>query len=253
MLAIRVMPCLLLRDGGLVKTVRFRRPEYVGDPVNAMKIFNDKEVDELFFLDIGATVERREPPYAMLERITDECFMPLCYGGGINSVAAVRRICSLGVEKVAIGSAAHADPACVRAIADGCGSQSVVAVLDVKKTLLGGYEVWTHSGTQNTRCDPARAAAAMQEHGAGELLVNSIDRDGTWDGYDTALLRLVTRAVDIPVIALGGAGGVADFARAVRDGGAAAVAAGSLAVYQGRGKGVLINFPARRDILAALA
>jgi cyclase len=252
MLKTRVMPCLLLLDGGLVKTVKFRKPDYVGDPVNAIKIYNEKEVDELIFLDITATVQDRSPPFDVISRICDECFMPLCYGGGVRRIDDIRRIFKLGVEKVALNSYVHENPLFLREAADTFGNQSIVGSIDVKRNLLGRPEVWIASGTKNTYLDPVRVAVMMQEHGAGELLVNSIDRDGTWEGYDIELLRKVTAAVEIPVIALGGAGTVDHLGRAVREGGASALAVGSMVVYSGKGMGVLIKFPSRQELESVL-
>jgi len=252
MLKTRVMPCLLLLDGGLVKTVKFRNPDYVGDPVNAIKIYNEKEVDELIFLDITATIEDRPPPFDVISRICDECFMPLCYGGGVRRTEDIRRIFKLGVEKVALNSYLHENPLFLREAADIFGSQSIVGSIDVKRNLLGKPEVWIRSAAKNTFLDPVRVAVSMQEHGAGELLINSIDRDGTWEGYDIDLLRKVSAAVSIPVIALGGAGKVEDLGRAVKEGGASAVAIGSMVVYSGKGMGVLIKFPSIQELEAVL-
>ncbi|MBW3595862.1 MAG: AglZ/HisF2 family acetamidino modification protein [Planctomycetes bacterium] len=239
----RVIPCLLLKNGGLVKTVRFNRPKYVGDPINAVKIFNDKQADELAFLDISATVEGREPNFDLIGRIAGEAFMPIAYGGGVRSVEDVRRIVRLGVEKVVVNSHAAADLSFVRAAAEQVGSQSVVVSIDVKRRLLGRYEVYTHGGRRPTGLDPAAYAQQAAEAGAGEIILNAVDRDGTLTGYDLALVKRVTSAVTVPVVALGGASGVADFAAAVREGGAAAVAAGSLFVFHGKHRAVLITYP----------
>jgi cyclase len=251
MLKIRVMPCLLVNNERLIKTVHFKNPAYIGDPVNAIKIYNEKEVDELVLVDIAATVERRPPPFRLIAEVTDECFMPLCYGGGITSIHDIKKIFASGVEKVAINSYAVENPSFITAAAALFGSQSIVVAIDVKKTILGKYIVCTHNGRNTTKLVPAVFAQRMQEMGAGEILLNAIDRDGTWGGYDLDLIRKVTEAVTIPVIALGGAGHVSHFGEAVRYG-ASACAAGSMAVYQGKNKGVLINFPTREELKKVL-
>lgn len=252
MLKTRVIPCLLLRDRGLVKTVRFSDPTYLGDPINAVKIFNDKEVDELIFLDIKATLENREPPFKLISEIASECFMPLCYGGGIKSLKDIQSILNLGVEKVSVNSYAVENPHFVRESADLVGRQSIVVSLDVKKHLSGQYEIFTYGGKKLTGLNPVQFAIEMEEMGAGEILLNSIDRDGTMAGYDLELIKSVTKSVSIPVIACGGAGKLEDFTDAVKRGGASAVAAGSLFVFQGRLRGVLINFPSPKELQEAL-
>lgn len=248
MLMTRVMPCLLVGNGRLVKTIKFKNPSYVGDPVNAIKIYNEKEVDELVLLDIIATAEEREPSFDLLSNVADECFMPLTYGGGIRKLDDIKRIFNLGIEKVAINSFAAQDPNFIGEAAEIFGSQSIVVSIDVKQTIFGKYLVHTHSGKKATRYDPVEYAAEMEKIGAGEIFLNSIDRDGTWKGYDIALIRKVADAVNIPVIACGGAGSIQDFGEAVKQGGASAVAAGSMVVYSGKGLGVLINFPKQSDL-----
>jgi cyclase len=249
----RVIPCLLLRNAGLVKTVRFRNPRYLGDPINIIKIFNAKEIHELFVLDITATVDRRPPGLDFLADLATECFMPLAYGGGLRDLETVRTILGLGVEKVVINTHAVERPAFVAEAAALAGSSSVVVSIDVKRSLLGRYEVMTRSGRESTGLDPVAHAKHMEELGAGEILLTSIDRDGTMKGYDVELISLVARAVSIPVVACGGAGSVADFGAAVRQGGASAVAAGSLFVFQGRHRAVLITYPTRRALQEVLA
>ncbi len=252
MLKTRVMPCLLLQEGSLVKTVRFRDPSYVGDPVNAIRIYNEKEVDELIFLDIGATREDRRPPFKILSEIASECFMPVAYGGGVRDLDDIRTIFSLGIEKVAINTHAVEDPNFIREAAARFGSQSIVASIDARKKLFGGYEAYTRGGRKATGLDAAALARRMEAAGAGEILLTSIDRDGTQTGYDLALLQRVAPAVNIPVIACGGAGRVEDFGAAVKQGGASACAAGSMVVYFGRNRAVLINFPSRAELEATL-
>jgi cyclase len=244
----RVIPCLLLRNKGLVKTVRFKDPTYLGDPINIVRIFNDKEVDELVFLDITATVEGRKPPFKLLSEIASECFMPLGYGGGIRDLEDARAILSLGVEKVVVNSYAVENPSFIRAAADRFGSQSVVVSVDVKRSLWGKYEVFTHSGSKATGLDPVRLAVEMERAGAGELLLNSIDRDGAMQGYDIDLIKRVSDAVGIPLVACGGARTVHDLADAVQRGGASAAAAGSMFVFQGPHRAVLINFPTAAEL-----
>jgi imidazole glycerol-phosphate synthase subunit HisF len=252
MLRTRVIPCLLMRDGGLVKTVRFHDPRYVGDPINAVKIFNGKEVDELIILDISATTENRRPPMGLIADIASECFMPVCYGGGVRSLDDIAEILRLGIEKVAINSAAIESPDLVRTAAARFGGQSIVASIDVRKNFWGRYRVWSHGGTWNAGLDPVEHARRMADAGSGEILLTSIDRDGTMKGYDLELIRRVTAAVDVPVIACGGAGSLEDLATAVHDGAAAAVAIGSMAVYQWSTLSVLINFPTPSELERAL-
>ena len=248
MLRTRVMPCLLLERGRLVKTVRFKDPAYIGDPANAIKIYNEKEVDELIVVDISASVQGREPEYEVLSELTDECFMPLCYGGGIRTFEQAKRLFSLGIEKIAINTYAAERPEFLSEIAQVYGSQAVVLSMDVKRSWLGKYSVRTRSGGQSVSNDPVEYAKKMEGYGAGEILLNSIDRDGTWQGYDLELIEAITSAVGIPVIAIGGAGNLSHFAPAVEQAGASALALGSMAVYQGQDRGVLINFPLRTEI-----
>ena len=243
MLKTRVIPCLLLKNQGLVKTVKFKDPKYVGDPINAVKIFNEKEVDELLFLDITATVENRKPNFPIISDIASECFMPFGYGGGVKDLNDMKELFNLGVEKVIINSYAVENPEFIKKAADLFGSQSVVVSIDVKNTLLGKYEVFTYSGKKNTKLEPVNFAREMQEMGAGEIFLNSIDRDGTMQGYDIELIKLVSQSVTVPVVACGGAGKIEDFAEAVKKGGASAVAAGSMFVFHGKHRAVLINYP----------
>lgn len=253
MLMPRVMPCLLLKNGALVKTVKFRDPGYIGDPINAIRIYNEKEVDELIFLDITATIEKREPPYKVLSEIASECFMPVTYGGGVRDVETIRRILSLGIEKVAINSHAVENPDFVHAAADKFGSSTIVVSIDVRRKLFDRYEVFIHSGRKGTGLDPVELAVKMERMGAGEILLNSIDRDGTQEGYDLELIKTVTSAVGVPVIACGGAGKIDDFRAAVKESGASACAAGSMVVYFGRNRAVLITFPEREKLEAVLS
>jgi cyclase len=248
----RVIPALLLQGQGLVKTVKFRDRVYLGDPINIVRIFNDKEVDELILLDITATHENRTPSFDRLGDITSECFMPLGYGGGIRSLEDIKKLLSVGIEKVILNTSAVENAALVRAAADYAGSQAVVISIDVKKTFLGKYEVFTRSGKKGTGLDPVKHAVEMEKQGAGEIFVNSIDRDGTMRGYDLDLIRCISEAVSIPVVACGGAGRLQDLVDAIKIGGASAAAAGSLFVFQGPLRGVLISYPSQGDLKQVL-
>lgn len=243
MLRPRIIPCLLVHQKGLVKTVNFKSPKYVGDPINAVRIFNEKQVDELTILDIDATAENREPDYKMIEFWAAECRMPLCYGGGVRTPEQAQRIFNLGVEKIAISASALADTGVISRIAERVGSQSVVVVLDVKKKLLGGYEVYTHNGKKATGKNPIELAAQLEKLGAGEVVINSIDQDGMMKGYDTALIQKVRSATSLPLTVLGGAGSLDDIGRLVNDFGIIGASAGSLFVFKGIYKAVLINYP----------
>jgi cyclase len=245
----RVIPCLLLHQGGLVKTIRFKNPRYIGDPINTVRIFNEKEVDELIILDIDATVKNKEPDYGVIENIVSEAFMPVCYGGGITSIEQIRRLFWVGVEKVSISSAAIANPSLIEDAARQFGSQSIVVTLDITKTLLKRqYQVVTHNATKKTGLDPIKTAMLMEKSGAGELVINNVDRDGTMAGYDLEYIKEITDSVGIPVIALGGAGSLNDIKDVVIKSGASAAAAGSLFIYYGRLKAVLINYPDQRQL-----
>jgi cyclase len=253
MLRPRIIPCLLVHKKGLVKTVKFATPKYVGDPINAVKIFNEKEVDELIVLDIDATANGVEPDYAMIRNLAAECRMPLCYGGGVKTVEQAVRIIKSGVEKVAVSSAAVAKPSLISEIARFVGSQSVVVVLDVRKDRHGRYEVWTHNGRTNTHREPVELARQLAESGAGEVTINSIDHDGEMRGYDLELARRVRAAVTVPMTVLGGVGKLADIETLVREFGIIGAAAGSLFVFKGVYKAVLINYPNRAEKAAITA
>jgi cyclase len=243
MLRPRIIPCLLVHNGGLVKTVRFKEPKYVGDPINAVKIFNEKEADELIVLDIDATVQGAEPNFRLISQFAAECRMPLCYGGGIKTVDQAKRIIGLGVEKVAISSAALADPKLISMIAAEIGSQSVVVVVDVKKTMLGRYEVFTQNGCNGTGRSPIDVAQEAERLGAGEIVVNSIDDDGQMKGYDLPLAAKVRDAIRLPMTVLGGAGSLNDIGQLIRRCGVLGASAGSLFVFKGPYRAVLINYP----------
>jgi len=247
----RVIPCLLLRNRGLVKTIRFKDPCYIGDPINTVRIYNEKGVDEVIFLDITATTEQKPPQLEFVHGIASECFMPLTYGGGVTSIGQMAAIYTLGAEKVALCTAAFEDPSLVERAAARFGSQAVVVSIDVKRhRLFGrGYVVHVQSGHVDTKLDPVAYARRMECLGAGEILLTSIDRDGTMQGYDLELIERVASAVNIPVIACGGAGAIEHLSQAI-SAGANAVAAGSLLVYQGKNRAVLINFPSRDELRA---
>ncbi len=244
---------MLVKDKGLVKTVNFKNPKYVGDPINAVRIFNEKEVDELMVLDIDATTERREPDYKMIEHLAAECRMPFCYGGGVKTSEQIQRIIQLGVEKVAISSAALENPELVRQAAEIVGSQSIVVVLDTKKKFFGGkYEVFTHNGRKATGKGPAEWAVQMEKLGAGEIVINSIDKDGMMKGFDLHLIDKIRTCINVPLTVLGGAGSLEDIKNIIHKYGAIGVAAGSLFVFKGIYKAVLINYPNRLEKAAII-
>ena len=249
MLTIRIIPCLLLKGDGLVKTVKFKDPKYVGDPINAVKIFNDKEVDELIFLDVEATVEGRRPPLKLISKIASECFMPLSYGGGLNDLDDIKAIFNLGVEKVIVNSYAVENPYFINEASKLYGNQSIVVAIDVRRNSVGKYEIFTQGGKKKSGLDLIEHVMQMERMGAGEIFLNSIDRDGTMEGYDIDLIKKVTESVSIPVIACGGAGKISDFVDAVKKGGASAAAIGSLFVFHGKHRAVLINYPDKEDLV----
>jgi cyclase len=243
MLRARIIPSLLLHNKGLVKTVNFKSPKYVGDPINAVRIFNEKEVDELAFFDIDATVLNIEPDYILIEKLANQSRMPLCYGGGVKTVEQAQKIFALGVEKIALSSAIINNPQLVTQIAERVGSQSVIVVLDVKKKLLGGYEVFTHNGKKSTGINPIKFVKELEQLGAGEIIINSIDQDGVMKGYDLALIEKIAESLSIPLTVLGGGGSLADIEKVIERHGVIGVAAGSLFVFKGPYKAVLINYP----------
>ncbi|WP_418637675.1 AglZ/HisF2 family acetamidino modification protein [Winogradskyella sp.] len=243
MLRPRIIPSLLVHENGLVKTVNFKNSKYVGDPINAVKIFNEKEVDELSIFDIDATVLGKEPNYSLIERLASQSMMPLCYGGGVKTVEQAQRIFSLGIEKIALSSAVLQNPNLITQISDRVGSQSVIVVLDVKKKLLGGYEVYTHNGKKATGINPFKFSEYAQQLGAGEIVINSIDRDGTKKGYDLDLIARVREKTSLPMTVLGGAGSLNDIEKVIDIHGIIGVAAGSLFVFKGPYNAVLINYP----------
>jgi imidazole glycerol-phosphate synthase subunit HisF len=247
MLRPRIIPCLLVHNKGLVKTVKFKDPKYVGDPINAVKIFNEKEVDELMVIDIDATVEKRGPNFELIKNLAIECRMPFCYGGGVTTVEEAKKIISLGAEKVAISSKAIENPSIVADIAKAVGSQSVIVVIDVKKKLLGGYEIYTRNGSKSAGINLFDFIKKVESYGAGEIVINSIDNDGVMKGYDWGLVEKVREAHNLPMTVLGGAGSLQDIVTLIQKYGIIGAAAGSLFVFKGIYKAVLINYPNQEE------
>jgi len=244
----RIIPCLLLRNNGLIKTIRFKDSVYIGDPINAVRIFNEKEVDELIFLDIDATREKREPSLSIIRKIAEECFMPFSYGGGVETLQQIEEIIKSGAEKIVINTNAFLKKGFIKEAATRFGSSTIVVSMDIKKKLIGGYSVHLNGGRNNTGKNPVDYSKEMEDQGAGEIFINSIDRDGTMEGYDIELIKSVSGVVSIPVIACGGAGRNDDLRKAIKEGGASAAAAGSLFVFHGKRRAVLITYPSYNEI-----
>ena len=244
----RVIPCLLLSDNGLVKTVKFKDKTYVGDPINAVKIFNEKEVDELIFLDIDATKERKEPPYELIRDIASECFMPFCYGGGVKSIDQIRKLNAAGAEKIAINSAIFYDTNFIKEAVNIFGSSTIVASIDYKKNIFGKTYVYINNGKKSIKKHPVDYAIEMEQLGVGEIMLNSIDRDGMMKGLDLEIIEEISNTVSIPVIACGGVGSLNDISAGFSKGNASAVAAGSFFVFQGKRRAVLISYPTEEEI-----
>lgn len=248
MLRTRVIPVLLLKNAGLVKTQQFKNPKYVGDPINAVRIFNDKEVDELVFLDISATPNKRKPNFELIRDIATEAFMPFGYGGGITTINDIEKLFKIGVEKVILNTAAFENPKLITEATKIYGSQSIVASVDVKKTLFGAKKVITNCGKKKVGVNYIEYAEKLEQFGVGEIVINSIDNDGMAQGYDLQLIKQISDAVSIPVVALGGARSIEDFQSAIRQGRASAVAAGSMFVFNGPHRAVLISYPKYDDL-----
>lgn len=246
MLGTRVIPCLLLKKGSLVKTVRFKDPKYVGDPINVVKIFNEMEVDELLFLDIAATIENRKPPFDLIAQIADECFMPFAYGGGIKTIGDMRKIFSLGAEKIVLNTLAFENPSIIKEASKIFGSQSIVVSIDIKQD-DSNYQTFIRSGTISINKNAVDSAIEAEKNGAGELFLNNIDKDGTFEDYDYELIKKISKTVHIPVIVCGGAKKIENFASA-KKAGASGVSAGSLFVYQNENRAVLINYPSQEEL-----
>lgn len=248
MLHPRIIPNLLIHNKGLVKTVNFKSPKYVGDPLNAVKIFNEKSVDELIITDIDASVKKLEPNYSLIEKLAIESRMPLCYGGGINNVNQAKKIFSLGVEKVAISSAAIENPTIISQLAESVGSQSVVVVLDVKKKIFSGnYEIYVHNGTKKTGLNPLKFINNIKKMGVGEIVINSIDYDGTMKGYDFQIIDQIRKITSLPMTVLGGAGSLSDIGELIKKYSIVGAGAGSIFVFKGKYRAVLINYPNNKE------
>ena len=245
----RVIPCLLLKHGGLVKTIKFDKPNYLGDPINAVKIFNEKMVDELCIMDIEASVKGCGPDFSLLSDIATEAFMPLSYGGGITTIEEIRELFRIGLEKVILNTAFVKHPEIVKEAVSIAGSQSIVVSIDAKKNLTGRYTAFINDGKEKTSISPVELAVLAEKQGAGELIINSIDRDGKMQGYDLELIKNVTNAVEIPVVACGGAGNMQDIKSVLIEANVHAAAAGSMFVYYGKKKAVLINYPSENEFL----
>jgi cyclase len=244
----RVIPVLLLRGQGLVKTIKFKNPVYIGDPINSVRIFNEKEVDELVFLDIYATKEGRGPDFDLLSDIAGEAFMPMAYGGGISNLTQIKKIFSLGFEKVVINSASYTNQDLIREASEIFGAQSIVGCVDVHRTILGRYELYSNAGKIKQSTSLIDHVKFLESQGAGEIIINAMDRDGTQSGYDLKMVGEVARAVQIPVVACGGAGSLDHMSAVVKEAGASAVAAGSFFVFVGPHRAVLINYPPRDQL-----
>jgi imidazole glycerol-phosphate synthase subunit HisF len=243
MLRTRIIPCLLLKDDSLVKTVNFKKPAYIGDPVNTARIFNELEVDELVLLDISATNNNRKPDFKILAELANECFMPLAYGGGINNFEDAKKIFKIGIEKIIINSATFTNPGLITQLSEHFGNQAIVVSIDVKKNMFGKYQVYSNSGTKKQKIKPVIWAKKLEQLGAGEILLTAIHQEGTWNGFDINIIDRISNAVNIPIIANGGASSISDIGKAVKEGQASAVSLGSMVVYQNKGMGVLVNFP----------
>ena len=248
MLKTRVIPCLQLIGDSLVKTVKFKNPSYIGDPINTVRIFNELEVDELCFLDIRASLQNRQPNLDILRQISNECFMPLSYGGAIKDFETAKKILSIGFEKLVLNTQAYHQLELLTQLSRHFGTQAVIASIDAKKNIWGKYQVYVNDGTQKIDNDVIEWAEALESAGAGEILITSIERDGTWSGFDIELTKKVADAVSVPVIANGGAGSLEHIGEVVRKGNASAACLGSMVVYQQKGMGVLVNFPDKKNL-----
>ncbi|MEP6850523.1 MAG: AglZ/HisF2 family acetamidino modification protein [Acidobacteriota bacterium] len=244
----RIIPVLLIKDGALVKSIRFKNHKYIGDPINAVRIFNDLKADELVFLDIEASRKNRLLSLDLIKDVGEEACMPFAVGGGIRSIEDIKAVIAAGAEKVVVNTRAGQDPEFIKRASDAFGSTTIVVCIDVKTKLLKGERTWILNGRRSTGFTPLEFAALMEKNGAGELMVQSIDRDGTMDGFDIGLVRSISEAVNIPVVALGGAGSPEDLIDAYKAGRANGLAAGSLFVYRDRKRGVLINYPDKSEL-----
>lgn len=245
---VRIIPVLLLDRGGLYKTIKFKNPIYIGDPINAVKLFNEKEADELILLDYRASAENKAIDHTKIAEIAGEAFMPMAYGGGIRSFEDAKKVFDDGYEKVVLNSILFEDLTVVKKIAEVYGTQAIVASVDIAKNIFGKYKVYSHSGTKSTSKDPLEWTKMLASVGVGEILINNIDRDGTWMGYDLPLVSKIANEIKIPVIVCGGAGSLDDFSKAI-EANASAVAAASMFVFQKKGMGVLISFPSNFKLI----
>ncbi len=248
MLKTRVIPVLLLHNKGLVKTVKFKSPKYIGDPINAIKIFNEKEVDELIFLDIDASKAKREPNFDLIEDFASECFMPVCYGGGITTIEQIKKLFAIGIEKVSLNVSALTDENLIKEAVELFGSQSIVVTIDIKKSLFGKYQVYNHSSKKAIKQLYLEYIKNIEKLGAGEILINNVDLEGTQKGYDINLMESIVKSVSIPVIVCGGAGILSDFKKVKDEVNVSAVAAGSFFVFQGKHNAVLITYPKYEEL-----
>jgi len=248
MIQARIIPCLLLKNKGLIKTYKFKESRYIGDPINAVKIFNEKEVDEIVLIDIEASKNNRKPDFNLISRIGKEAFMPMVYGGGIKTIEDAKKVLSSGFEKISLNSLILNNKNAISEFSKYFGSQSIIVSIDVKKNINGKYEVYDYLSGKSIKKNPIEYAIESEEKGAGELLINSVDKDGTMEGYDLELIHKISYNTTIPVIALGGAGSLFDFKQIINEGGASAASAGSMFVFQGKHKAVLINYPNRKEI-----
>ncbi len=248
MLQTRVIPVLLLKNRGLVKTVKFKNPKYVGDPLNAIKIFNEKEVDELIFLDIEASKKGTEPNYEIIKDFASECFMPVCYGGGITNIEQIKKIFTLGIEKISINTIAIRNEQIIKQAVELFGSQSIVVTVDIKKSIFGKYHIYDHVRKKVLKKSYLEYISHLEKLGVGELLINDVERDGTMQGYDVELYRSIVKNVSIPVVACGGAGSLEDFKKIKQEANVSAVAAGSFFVFQGKYRAVLITYPEYEEL-----
>ncbi len=245
MLRYRIIPTLLLHDKGLYKTVKYsiKKGKYIGDPINAIKIFNNKGVDELIFLDIDASKEKRGPDFNMIKNIASECFMPVGYGGGITTMEQIKQIFQIGIEKVILNSVLLEDLSLLKSASKSFGAQSIVAAVDIKKNLFGKYKIYNSAKQKNSDLDIKKYLQSLEDNGAGEIYVSSVDKDGTFEGYDIELIKDITKDIKVPVIINGGAKDISDFSRAIKECGVSAVSAGSMFVFNGPHKAVLITYP----------
>lgn len=248
MLRSRLIPCLLLKNRSLVKTTKFKNFKYIGDPSNTVKIFNELEVDEIMIFDIDASKKNNAPNFELIKDLSSECFMPLSYGGGINSIDHAKKLFDLGVEKIALNSSAINQPNLINQLSKIYGSQAIIGSIDVKRNLFGNRQVWSCSGLINTKKDPVKWALELEDRGVGEIFLTSIDNEGTWNGFDLDIIRRMSQSIYIPLVAHGGAGNLNHIKDAIDISGASAVGIGNMVVYQKKNMGVLVNFPDKEKI-----